>query len=153
MDPSAAEKSLLLDVYVVSLEQRTLDPLFRSILERTKLPELEQKLLLRRLAVSGHLIGTRLTASGKIYVESTFGSHSMVGEMKLFSEALLFSLIQLFEEKSRVEVQLDEIPLYHQLPSFFFDFQIEVLVARSQLRLTKNGSLQLGSALNLKTES
>jgi hypothetical protein len=148
MDISAAEKSLLLDIYVVSVEHKTLDPMFRFILERTKLPELEQKLLLRRLALSGHLIGVRLTPEGKIYVESTFSSHSMVVEMRSFSEALLLDMIQLFEGRGVSEVQLDDLPLYHRLPSFFFDFQLEVLETRRQIKRSKNGGIQFGSELN-----
>lgn len=153
MESSAAEKTLLLDLYVVSVEQKSLEPSFRELIDRTKLPELVQKLLLRRLAMSGHVIATRLTPAGKVFVESAFSNHQMVMEMKAFSEAFLLDLIEHFEKHNLKEMVMEDFPLYQRLPAFFFEFQLEVMEARSLIKRTKNGAIQLGTELKTNRQN
>lgn len=148
MTISRVELSLLESLYMLSYELRSLEPAMFQLQSRSSLSTADLRLALRKLAMEGLVIGSFITAQGKVMVEESSADQPLIVEVNAFRHAFLSELIMISQQGRGSDlIHRDEFELSYKMPSFYFDFSLDVLELKGFIRQKKGNYVQLGAVL------
>jgi hypothetical protein len=148
MTISKVEISVLESLYLLSYETQRLEPDISNLHSRAGCTLSDLRLSLRKLAMEGLVIGTFLTAQGKILVEESASDQPLIVEVNAFRHAFLSELIMISQSGRESDlIHRDEFELSYKVPPFYFEFSLDVLEQKGFIRQKKGNYIQLGVIL------
>lgn len=148
MTISKVELSVLESLYMLSYETKRLEPDIANLHSRAGCSPADLRLSLRKLAMEGYVIGSFITPQGKILVEESASDQPLIVEVNSFRHAFLSELIMISQQGRESDlIHRDEFELSYKMPSFFFDFSLDVLEQKGFIRQKKGNYVQLGVVL------
>lgn len=150
MSVSPTEIKILDSIYRLSFSSQKLEPRIEDVLPLLEVEAAEAKLCLRKLAVSGHIVGTKLTAQGKMLVEEMSTEHPIFTEINSFRQIILTELIVKTQQNpSTPTFDLEKFEVTIKNPRFFIEFSIDVLEQKGFIRIRKDRFITIGPVLQM----